>query len=100
MVATHKINKLFKGRQAKMMQDVFQSKYDVKFDVFFNQVEEEPENYGSKKKAEREINNVQVILHDIALNKIKEIRYPILKLVNSICFLSIISYLEVLIPNA
>ena len=52
MVAADKINKLFKGRQAKMMKDVFRSKYDVKSDTFFNQVAEESESYGSKKKVE------------------------------------------------
>ncbi|PNW27302.1 type I restriction endonuclease subunit R [Formosa algae] len=51
--------------QAKMMQEIFDTKYAEKPESFFDKAAEEPENYGKKKRADSKVNKAQVILHDV-----------------------------------
>ncbi|WP_418638346.1 type I restriction endonuclease subunit R [Winogradskyella sp.] len=51
--------------QAKMMQEIFDTKYAEKSASLFNQAAEESASYGNKKKEESKVNKAQVILHDI-----------------------------------
>ncbi|WP_282118182.1 type I restriction endonuclease subunit R [Maribacter aquivivus] len=51
--------------QAKMMQEIFNTKYAEKSESLFNEAAEEPASYGNKKKEENKVNKAQVILHDI-----------------------------------
>jgi len=51
--------------QAKMMQEIFDSKYAEKSASLFNEAAEEPASYGNKQKEESKVNKAQVILHDI-----------------------------------
>ncbi|MBU2929435.1 type I restriction endonuclease subunit R [Winogradskyella psychrotolerans] len=51
--------------QAKMMQEIFDTKYAENPAFLFNEAAEEPASYGYKKKEESKVNKAQVILHDI-----------------------------------
>ncbi|GGZ72559.1 type I restriction endonuclease subunit R [Algibacter mikhailovii] len=51
--------------QAKMMQEIFNTKYTGKSDSSYNRAAEEPASYGKKQKEESKVNKAQVILHDI-----------------------------------
>ena len=55
--------------QAKMMQEIFDTKYAEKATSFFNEAAEEPASYGNKKKEESKVNKAQVILHDIGVKQ-------------------------------
>ncbi|WP_341222353.1 DEAD/DEAH box helicase family protein [Polaribacter atrinae] len=51
--------------QAKMMQNIFDEKYAIKPETYFQQAAEDPEQYGNKKIADSKVNKATVILHDV-----------------------------------
>ena len=51
--------------QAKMMQNIFDEKYAIKPETYFQQAAEDPEQYGNKKNADSKVNKATVILHDV-----------------------------------
>ena len=51
--------------QAKMMQEIFDEKYAIKPETYFQQAAEDPEQYGNKKNADSKVNKATVILHDV-----------------------------------
>ena len=53
------------SEQAKMMQEIFDKKYAVKPETYFQQAAEDPESYGKNHLKNSKVKTAKVILHDI-----------------------------------